>query len=216
MTQPLLAQEPHLTVRPFSGRAVAAFVLSLLWLGGLGSLAAIFLAAEALRRIRRFGQAGQGLAVTALILGILGFLSAALFAGWAGVRVAQEGNQLGAALDRTSQTLSTPPPDPIETPISVDPTPTPAVSTPAYPGENQQGYIRAVRRIYPAYGDDFVGQMDNDTLISMGETTCEVESTALSPAQIRAAIKSLGSSPEARNVLIPDAFKYICPKTHIQ
>jgi hypothetical protein len=57
---------------PFSGNAIAAFVLSLFWLGGIGSIVAIFLAASAMKDVRRGTHSGQGLAVAALVLGIVG------------------------------------------------------------------------------------------------------------------------------------------------
>jgi hypothetical protein len=59
---------------PFSGKATAAFVLSLFWLGGIGSLVAIGLAGTAMSDIRRGTHSGRGLAITALILGICGIV----------------------------------------------------------------------------------------------------------------------------------------------
>ena len=64
------------TQRPYSGTAITAFVFSLLWLGGLGSLAAIIFAAVSMRKTRTHDQAGRGLAVAALIIGILGLIVA--------------------------------------------------------------------------------------------------------------------------------------------
>ena len=63
------------------GLAVASLVLSILWLAGLGSLAAIVLALAARRRISRNEDTrqGKGLAMAGLIVGILGVvLTAAL------------------------------------------------------------------------------------------------------------------------------------------
>jgi hypothetical protein len=60
---------------PFSGKATAAFVLSLLWLGGIGSFVAIFLASSAVTEIKRGTRSGRGLAVTALILSICGSMA---------------------------------------------------------------------------------------------------------------------------------------------
>lgn len=62
------------TSRPFSGLAITSFVLSLLWIGGLGSIAAVIFAAVAMRKTRTHDQAGRGLAVAGLIIGILGLL----------------------------------------------------------------------------------------------------------------------------------------------
>jgi hypothetical protein len=60
--------------RPFSGNAIAGFVLSLLWLGGIGSIVAVLLADSAMRDVRQGTRSGRGLAVAALVLGILGIL----------------------------------------------------------------------------------------------------------------------------------------------
>jgi hypothetical protein len=60
--------------RPYSGTAITAFVFSLLWMGGLGSLAAVIFAAVSMRKTRTHDQAGRGLAVAALIIGILGLI----------------------------------------------------------------------------------------------------------------------------------------------
>jgi len=62
------------TQRPYSGAAIAAFVFSLLWMGGLGSLAAVVFATVSMRKTRAHDQAGRGLAVAALIIGILGLI----------------------------------------------------------------------------------------------------------------------------------------------
>jgi hypothetical protein len=76
---PVLVHDPEIPQpypsapwRPFSGQATWAFVLSLLWLGGLGSICAIALAYSAMQDIRKGTHSGQGLAVAALVLGILG------------------------------------------------------------------------------------------------------------------------------------------------
>jgi hypothetical protein len=57
-----------------SPMAFACLVLSLLWLCGIGSLAAIILGVAAIRRIARSNGAltGKGLAIAGMIVGILG------------------------------------------------------------------------------------------------------------------------------------------------
>lgn len=57
-----------------SGFAIAAFVVSLVWLYALTSIVAIILASIALRRIRERGERGRGLAIAAIVLGAIGLL----------------------------------------------------------------------------------------------------------------------------------------------
>jgi hypothetical protein len=54
--------------------AIAAFVISLLWLWGIGSIIAVFMASIAMGDTRKGTHAGRGLAVAALVIGILGIL----------------------------------------------------------------------------------------------------------------------------------------------
>lgn len=79
MSQPI---EPRqIPSRGTSGMAVASFVLSLVWIAGVGSILAVVFAVGALRRIGRSGgtMGGNGLAVAGLTLGIVGLLGAVLF-----------------------------------------------------------------------------------------------------------------------------------------
>jgi Domain of unknown function (DUF4190) len=64
-----------------NGLAVASFVLSLLWIGGLGSLLAVIFAISARRSIMRSGgrEGGDGLAIAGLVIGILGILGSVWF-----------------------------------------------------------------------------------------------------------------------------------------
>src|ERR1700686_4345425 len=66
-----------------SGLAIASLVLSLIWLGGLGSVLAIVFGIVARRRIRASGgtQGGDGLAIAGLIVGIFGLLPVVLLWG---------------------------------------------------------------------------------------------------------------------------------------
>ncbi len=59
-----------------NGMAVASFVLSLVWIAGLGSLLAIIFALVARKSIRdaRGSQSGDGFAIAGLVIGILGLL----------------------------------------------------------------------------------------------------------------------------------------------
>jgi uncharacterized protein DUF4190 len=63
-----------------SGMAVASFVLSLVWLSGLGSLLAVVFALVARKNIKESQgrQTGDGLAIAGLIIGILGLLGTVL------------------------------------------------------------------------------------------------------------------------------------------
>jgi hypothetical protein len=61
--------------------AIASFVLSLLWLAGLGSLLAVIFGVSARRQIKQsHGQeTGDGFAIAGLIIGIVGVIGAVLF-----------------------------------------------------------------------------------------------------------------------------------------
>lgn len=59
-----------------NGKAVAAPVLSILWLGGLGSVLAVGLGLLARRELRRDDrrQSGEGLAIAGVVLGVVGLV----------------------------------------------------------------------------------------------------------------------------------------------
>jgi hypothetical protein len=57
-----------------SGAAVASLVLALLWLCGVGSLAAVVLGIVGLSATKAGAKKGRGLAVAGLVLGVLGLL----------------------------------------------------------------------------------------------------------------------------------------------
>jgi Domain of unknown function (DUF4190) len=65
-----------------NGMAVASLVLSILWIGGLGSLVAVIFAFVARRQIRdsRGVQGGDGLAIAGLVIGLVGVVSTVLIA----------------------------------------------------------------------------------------------------------------------------------------
>jgi Mn2+/Fe2+ NRAMP family transporter len=56
---------------PFSGRAIAGFLFSVLWLGGLGSIVGLAMSVEVMKETSSGRRAGHGLAVAALIISIL-------------------------------------------------------------------------------------------------------------------------------------------------
>lgn len=67
------------TATTTNAKAVVSLVLSLLWLGGLGSAAAIVLGVMARRELEgRADETGRGLATAGLVLGILGVLGTVL------------------------------------------------------------------------------------------------------------------------------------------
>jgi hypothetical protein len=51
--------------------AIWSLVLSILWVGGLGSLAGIMLGSVARRRIAGTGERGAGLAVAGIVIGVI-------------------------------------------------------------------------------------------------------------------------------------------------
>lgn len=58
-----------------NGFAIAALVLGILWLCGLGSLLALIFGIVALSQIKRSGQGGKGMAIAGIVLGIIGLLA---------------------------------------------------------------------------------------------------------------------------------------------
>ena len=64
-----------------NGLAIASFVLSLLWIAGLGSLLAVIFGISSRNSIKRSHgqQTGDGFAIAGLIIGIVGLLGAILF-----------------------------------------------------------------------------------------------------------------------------------------
>jgi hypothetical protein len=58
--------------------AVGALVLAILWLFGIGSIAAVLVGRTALRRVEssRDRESGRGLALAAIVLGALGIVAA--------------------------------------------------------------------------------------------------------------------------------------------
>lgn len=74
-----ITPEPQQLAQPSQGTngfAVASFVLSILWLYGLGSLLAVVFGVIAQRQTGRSGQSGGNLAIAGLVLGILGLVGA--------------------------------------------------------------------------------------------------------------------------------------------
>lgn len=69
--QPYSAYAP-MRPPPTNTEAVASLIFSLLWIFGIGSIAAIIFGHYAIREIRRTGERGDGLAKAGLILGYLG------------------------------------------------------------------------------------------------------------------------------------------------
>lgn len=68
---------PPAVVRTTSGFAIAALVLGILTLGGIGSILAIVFGAIALKEIGRPGSAktGKGMAIAGVVLGVVGLVA---------------------------------------------------------------------------------------------------------------------------------------------
>ena len=65
--------------RRTSKLAIWSLVLSILWLGGLGSVAGILLGVSARRRIAGTGERGAGLAVAGIVVGVITLLFAVAY-----------------------------------------------------------------------------------------------------------------------------------------
>jgi uncharacterized protein DUF4190 len=74
------APAPPATPRT-SKMAIWSLVLSILWLGGLGSVAGILLGVSARRRINGTGERGAALAVAGIVIGVITLLFAVAY--WA-------------------------------------------------------------------------------------------------------------------------------------
>ncbi|GMA24783.1 hypothetical protein GCM10025864_25420 [Luteimicrobium album] len=59
---------PYPVQAPMSGLAIASFVLSLVWLWGVGSILALVFGLVALRQIKRTGQRGRGFAIAGVVI----------------------------------------------------------------------------------------------------------------------------------------------------
>jgi len=68
-------------VRKTNGLAIASLVVSLVWLGGVGSLLAVIFGFVARSQIKRATdhQQGNGLALAGIILGFIGLVTTILF-----------------------------------------------------------------------------------------------------------------------------------------
>ncbi len=71
---PSTTQQP--TTQRFSRKAIWSLVLSVLWLGGLGSVAGIMLGVSARRDIASTGDRGAGVAVAGIAVGVITLLFA--------------------------------------------------------------------------------------------------------------------------------------------
>lgn len=83
-TRAVPASAPPAAQRTSKG-AIWSLVLSILWLGGLGSVAGILLGVSARRRIAGTGERGAGLAVAGIVVGVITLLFAVAY--WAVIAV---------------------------------------------------------------------------------------------------------------------------------
>lgn len=73
--------------------AIWSVILSIVWLGGLGSLAGIALGASARRRIAATGERGAGLAAAGIVIGVVTLIIAIIY--WAVLAVHMGGTSHG-------------------------------------------------------------------------------------------------------------------------
>lgn len=59
-----------------NGTSVFAFIMALLWLGGIGSILGLIFGIVGAKECERTGEAGSGLATAAAVLGLLGTIAA--------------------------------------------------------------------------------------------------------------------------------------------
>ena len=71
-------ERPPATQR-FSRKAIWSLVLSILWLGGLGSVAGIMLGVSARHQIAQTGERGNGVAVAGIAVGVITLLFAVAY-----------------------------------------------------------------------------------------------------------------------------------------
>jgi hypothetical protein len=67
---------PYPAAASFNGLAIASFVLSLVWLYGVGTLLALIFGLVALRQVKRTGQRGRGFAIAGLVISVATLLIA--------------------------------------------------------------------------------------------------------------------------------------------
>ncbi|MFC8733471.1 DUF4190 domain-containing protein [Luteimicrobium sp. NPDC057192] len=72
------APYPYPVAAPFNGLAIASFVLSLVWLYGVGTILAVVFGLVALRQIKRTGQRGRGFAIAGLVISVATVLVAVI------------------------------------------------------------------------------------------------------------------------------------------
>jgi hypothetical protein len=89
-----------------SGFAIASLVLSLVWLGGLGSILAVVFGSKAKQDIRRSSGdlSGDGMATAGIVLGILGIMGAATV--WIGLLAGVHAFQKSVRQLTTPQSLA--------------------------------------------------------------------------------------------------------------
>ena len=73
--------------------AIWSLILSIIWLGGLGSLAAIFLGISARRRIAGTSERGAGLAAAGIVIGVITLIFAIAY--WAFIATHMGGGHSG-------------------------------------------------------------------------------------------------------------------------
>jgi hypothetical protein len=75
--------------------AIWSLILSIIWLGGLGSVAGIALGIAARRRIEGSGERGAGLAAAGIAIGVLTLIAAIIYWALIGMHTGGSGGHGG-------------------------------------------------------------------------------------------------------------------------
>jgi hypothetical protein len=200
-------------VREFSALAIIAFCLSLLWLGGIGSVVGAVLGGLSIGRTRRLGQSGQGLAVAALIISVLGLAGTGVLLAKTYQEMQVASAQAQSLLDQSQSVLAAVPVATSTPPPAAPPTP---AATTVGPTQAQQAQFLAKTNAALASNTQTApfANSDDSFLLSSGGTTCDLRGYGQSAAKIRATTVDSLSDRYARaiaGIITTSALTYLCP-----
>lgn len=200
----------------FSVTAVVAFILSLLWLGGLGSLIGAVLGGLAMRSAARAGQRGVSLAVAALIIGVLGLVGTGAITAVAVDRGRQQAAEFDAASRALAEVASATRSPSSTTPPTASPTThtlqeMQQAASDAKQNRANAAYVKAVRRAHP--DSALLASMDDDFILQDGQTTCSIirMGTSVSDAATQSARSMVGDDRALLRDMTLLAAKHLCP-----